>query len=464
MSTLPALLSTTACRIRALAAARVNRPPTARADPASAPPRLGAVAWFGNTIVAVFILGLGTWSVFAPLSSAAIASGIVAPETSRKTIQHLEGGIVKRILVRNGQRVSAGQVLITLDDTRPRTERAALWAQYWDARLRQARLLAEQRDSDRIALPADSLAIASQDRVVREILAGQRKILRTRLAVRRSEATIFRRRAAEIQDEIAGLTAQRTAIRDQRELLDREISAVLPLVNKKLERKSRLLQLQRQAAGLRGALGETDAQISQAGQNLNESQAQFLKFESDRQDEIAQRLRDTGTEALRLSERLRAVDDQLARTEIRAPLGGIVANLRVHTIGGVIGAGEPLLDLVPGKDRLVVTVHVRPDDINVVHPGLPARLHLLPYDQRRVPLLAGRVTYVSADRVAGQNGDEPYYEATIRLDAKQLAALKDVSLLPGMPVQAMIETGRSTAAVYALRPLIDSFGRAFRED
>jgi HlyD family secretion protein len=433
-------------------------------DPQTSSPRLGAIAWTGNCLVAFFVVGLGTWSVFAPLSSAAIASGVVEPETSRKTVQHLEGGIVRQILVKNGQKVLAGQTLIKLDDTKARSQRDGLWGQFWDARIREARLISEQTGSSEFVLPEDVEAAAGTDRVVQAILESQRKIFATRRTVKESQIVITRQRMGEIEQEIVGLRARKTAIHAQSEILRREIDAVTPLVQKKLERQSRLLELNREGAALDGQLGETEAQISQAGQNLNESRAEILKFENDWQDEIAQSLRDTENEVLQLGERMRATGDQLARTEIRAPLGGVVTNLRIHTKGGVIGAGEPLLDLVPGEDRLVVTVHVRPDDINVVHVGLPARVHLLPYDQRRVPLLAGRVEYVSADRLSGLDGDRPYYVATIRIDARQLAAMKDVLLLPGMPVQALIETGQSTVALYALRPLIDSFDRAFREN
>ena len=464
MVRLPARAVTIARRLKAAARAWPKRPPAAATQRGAGPCRLGAVAWTGNAIVAVFILGLGTWSVFAPLKSAALASGVVEPETSRKTIQHLEGGIVRTIAVRNGDRVSAGQVLVVLDDTGPRTARTALFEQYWDARLRQARLLAEQVDGDRIAVSDDRLAVALRDATVREILAGQQTIMDTRRAVRRSEATIYRRRADEIRAEISGLSAQRAAILEQRQILEREIAAVTPLVTKRLERRSRLLQLEREAAGLRGTLGEITAKLSQAAQNLDESHAQFLKLKSDRQDGIARDLRETGSEVLQLGERLSAADDRLARATIRAPLDGVVANLRIHTVGGVVGAGEPLLDILPERDRLVASVRIRPEDIDVVRTGLPARLHLLPYDQRRVPLLLGRVTYVSADRIAGPGEDKPYYAATIDVDAGQLAALKTMSLLPGMPVQAMIETGSGTVALYALKPLIDSFGRAFRED
>jgi HlyD family secretion protein len=161
---------------------------------------------------------------------------------------------------------------------------------------------------------------------------------------------------------------------------------------------------------------------------------------------------------------MQAVDDQLSRTEIRAPQDGVITDLRIHTAGGVVGAGEPLLDLVPKEDRLIVTARIRPEDINVVHIGLPTKLHLLPYDQRRVPLLSGTVVYVSADRLVDKQSGQSYYAATIRVSDEQLATMKDVKLVPGMPVQALIETGQSTVALYALRPVLDSFSRAFRED
>lgn len=426
--------------------------------------RLGTVAWTGNCLVGFFVLGLGIWSVFAPLSSAAIASGVVEPESSRKTVQHLEGGIVRAILVRNGDRVVAGQALVRLDDTQPRSERDALLAQYWDARIREARLRAEQDDSRDMAISQEIEAAAHDDAVVGAILGGQRKIFHTRYAVEQSQREILRQRIGEAEQQAIGLAARKTAIIAQMQFVRRETDAASVLVAKKLERQSRLLELGRETASLTGQLGETGAQILQAGQNLNESHAELLKFEGDRQEQIARELRETGDTVFRVGKRLQAVADQLARTEIRAPIDGTVANLRIHTREGVIGPGEPLLDLVPAQDRLVVTVHIKPTDINVVHVGLTARVHFLPYDQRRVPLVVGRVDYVSADRIVGSDGDKPYYAATISIDPANLALANGVSLISGMPVQALIETGQSTVAVYALRPLIDSFGRAFREN
>jgi len=235
-------------------------------------------------------------------------------------------------------------------------------------------------------------------------------------------------------------------------------------VKKGLERKTSVLNLAREKADLDGQLGETIAQMSRAYQVINEAQANLVKLESDRQNEIAKELRETENQLFLLSERYRAINDQLIRTDIKAPENGIVMDLRIHTTGGVIGAGEPLLDLVPQDGNMIVSAHVRPEDINLVRPGLNAQVHLLPYDQRRVPLLEGQVTYVSADRLIDKQTGQPYYAATIRVTDDELMQAGDVEMIPGMPVQALIETGESSVALYAVRPLLDSFHRAFREN
>ena len=433
-------------------------------EPATPAPRLRGVAWTGNLLVLFFLLGFGIWSVAAPLESAAIASGIVEPESSRKTIQHLEGGIVRQILVKNGDVVSSGQVLIRLDDIKPRTEGNRLSGQFWDAKARQARLLSEQAEKDHIVLSGEMQAAASTNPAIQAILAGQQKIFETRQGVAQSEIVVIQKKMAQIQEEIVGLQAQQTALSTRADIVRKEMDTITALVAKKLEKQSRLLDLMRESADIEGQRGEIAAQVARAEQAISEAQADLLKFESDRQNEIAQSLRDTESQVLQIGEQMRAADDQLSRAEIRAPQDGVITDLRIHTTGGVVGAGEPLLDLVPKEDRLIVTARIRPEDINVVHVGLPAKLHLLPYDQRRVPLLSGTVVYVSADRLVDKQSGQSYYAATIRVSDGQLAKMKDVTLVPGMPVQALIETGQSTVALYALRPVLDSFGRAFRED
>ena len=268
----------------------------------------------------------------------------------------------------------------------------------------------------------------------------------------------------QVQQEIIGLGAQKASLADRAEISRQELESAASLVTKGAERKGRIFILNREKADIEGQAGEVDAQISRAYQVISEAQGNLVKLQSDRLNEVAQGLRDTESQILQLSERLRAIDDQLARTEIRAPEDGVIMDLRIHTAGGVVGAGEPLVDLVPRDAPLVISAHVRPEDINLVRPGLEAQVHLLPYNQRRVPLLKGTVDYVSADRLVDKQTGQAYYAATIRVTDERLAKMHDVALVPGMPAQTLIETGKSSVAFYAIRPLLDSFNRAFRED
>ncbi|AYG60031.1 HlyD family type I secretion periplasmic adaptor subunit [Rhizobium jaguaris] len=435
-----------------------------RLAPASPMPVLRSVKRTGNLLICVFILGFGIWSALAPLKSAAVASGIVEPEFSRKTIQHLEGGIIRQILVRNGDAVTAGQVLIELDDTKSRSERDSIQGQLWDAEGMHARLLAEQSDSDQITFPPDLRALMNNNPAVNAIMSGQHRIFETRRQVMQSEIAITQEKMRQVQQEIIGLGAQKASLADRAEISRQEMESATSLVNKGAERKSRIFNLGREKADIDGQAGEVDAQISRAYQVIGEAQANLVKLQNDRQNEVALGLRDTESQILQLSERLREIDDQLSRTDIRAPEDGVIMDLHVHTAGGVVGAGEPLLDLVPREARLVITAHVRPEDINLVRPGLEAQVHLLPYNQRRVPLLRGTVDYVSADRLVDKQTGQAYYAATIRVTDERLAKMHDVALVPGMPAQALIETGKSSVAFYAIRPLLDSFNRAFRED
>ncbi|MBB3593771.1 HlyD family secretion protein [Rhizobium sp. BK529] len=432
--------------------------------PPSPMPVLSGVVWMGNLLLLVFVIGLGIWSVFAPLKSAAVASGVIEPETSRKTIQHLEGGIVRRILVKNGDAVMAGQIVIELDDTKSRAERDSIQGQLWDAEGSRARLFAEQTGADHVDYPDDLKAAMNTYPTVGAILTGQQKIFEARRRVMQAEIGITNEKIAQVRQEIVGLRAQKASLADRATISSQELDQVTELSAKGLEKKSRLLNLQREKADLDGQQGEVDAQISRAFQVISEAQADIAKLESDRLNEVAQGMRDTESQIMQLRERLRAIDDQLARTDIRAPEAGTIMNLRIHTTGGVIGAGEPLVDLLPRSDRLIVSVHVRPEDMNLVRAGLEAQVHLLPYNQRRVPLLKGRVEYVSADRLTDTQTGQPYFAATIRVTDERLAKMRDVELVAGMPAQTLIETGQSSVAFYAVRPLLDSFNRAFRED
>src|SRR6202158_3970246 len=434
----------------------------------SAPPALGdrlrGFTGTGNLLVCGFVVGLGAWSTFAPLESAAIAYGTVESESSRKTIQHLEGGIIGEILVADGDIVHAGQTLISLEDTKARAEVQSLQGQLWDAMAREARLQAEQRGDERVSFPAKLEMAQNESPSVAAVLAGQQSIFETRRQVFQSQAAVNREKRSQVDKEIEGLRAQESAASKRVEIVGEEAATVAILVSKGLERRPRLLSLEREKADIEGRRGEIVAQISRAEQVINESQATLLKLESDRQNEIAQSLREAQNQIFQIRERLRAAEDQLLRTAVKAPEDGVVTELRIHTPGGVIGAGAPLMDLVPRQDRLIVTARVRPEDIDVVRPGLSADVSLLPYNQRRIPRLKGTVVHVSADRLFHNSHTQPIYRAEVRVQDPRITEIDGVQIIPGMPTQVFIKTGRGTVALYALRPLLDSFNNAFRED
>ena len=426
--------------------------------------RLRGLTLTGNLLVGCFLLGLGTWSTFAPLESAAIAFGTVESESSRKTIQHLEGGIIREILVADGDLVHAGQTLISLEDTKASAEVESLKGQLWDALAREARLIAEQRGDERVSFPAELERANKESPSIADVLSGQQNIFETRRQVFQSQVAVNREKRLQVEKEIEGLRAQATAATKRIGIVRDEAATVATLVEKGLERRPRLLNLEREGADIEGRRGEITAQISRAEQVISESQTNLLKLEHDRRNEISQSLREVQNQIFQMRERLHAANDQLARTALKAPEDGVVTDLKVHTPGGVIGAGAPLMDLVPRQDRLVITARVRPEDIDVVRPGLEADVTLLPYNQRRVAPLHGTVTRVSADRLLDKRTDQPYYATKIRVEDPPAAGHDAIKIIPGMPAQVFIKTGRGTVALYALKPLLDSFNNAFRED
>ncbi|MGC1562579.1 MAG: HlyD family type I secretion periplasmic adaptor subunit, partial [Bradyrhizobium sp.] len=334
----------------------------------------------------------------------------------------------------------------------------------WDAIAREARLTAEQHGLKRVSFPQELETARKEDQLAASVLLGQENIFETRRQVFQSQIAVNREKNTQVEKEIEGLKAQAGAAARRVAIVRDEVATVAMLVEKGLERRPRLLNLEREAADIEGRRGEINAQISRAEQVISESHTSLLKLENDRQNEIALSLREAQNQIFQLRERLQGANDQLLRTAVRAPEDGVVTDLRIHTPGGVIGAGAPLLDLVPRQDRLIVTARVRPEDIDVVRPGLEADVTLLPYNQRRVPPLHGTVTHVSADRLLDKRTDQPYYATKIRVRDPQAAGVDGVRIIPGMPTQVFIKTGMGTVALYALKPLLDSFNRAFRED
>jgi HlyD family secretion protein len=425
------------------------------------------IQWLTATafgLVTVFIGGFGLWSVTAPLESAAIAIGSVEAETSRKTVQHLEGGIVARILVKDGDAVTMGQPLLQLDDTKARATAQALQGQLREAQAREARLRAERDGHDTILFPLSLRQTAERDPALAEMLGGQQRIFNSRRQLHQSQFAVLVQRQHQISRQMLGLRYQVSAAEKRAEIIKREMESIAPLVSRGVIAQPRKLALEREQAEIEGRRGQAQEEVARAEQGVGEVNAQILKLRSDREAEISLGLREVQALVFQLSERFQAAEDVLARTQVRAPEDGVVTDLRIRTPGGVVAEGQPLLDLVPKHDRLIVTAQVKPDDIDVVHSGLPAQVRLMPYKHRRVPPVEGTLTYVSADRMSDKTTERSYYTARIRLDEDSLSSLPGIEVMAGMPVEVLIKTGKFTAAGYMLRPVMDSFNRAFRED
>lgn len=426
-------------------------------------PRLRAPAIFALAVVLVAFGGFGGWAAVARLDSAAVAPGAVRVESHRKTVQHVDGGIVKRLLVREGDAVKAGGVLLELDDTQPRAALAIVRQQYALGLARQARLQAELAGRPDVAFPPE-LVKSAADPEVAVILATQRKQFQSRREADKGQVAIFERRIGELQQEIVARTAAVNSAVRQLALIEEEIAGVQTLIDKGLERKPRLLALQRAAADLAGRRSEETANIARARQSIAALQAQIADLANQRRSEVSNDIEATQKDLADLAERRVAALDLLKRMTVLAPQDGVVVALQVFTPGAVIRPGEPIMDIVPREDGLVVDARVSPGDIDTVRPGLPAQVRLLAYKQRRVPPVSARVEDVSADLLVDPRTGESYYSARIRLDAAELRALQGVDLYPGMPVEAFIVTGERTALAYLISPLADGLRRAFREE
>jgi HlyD family type I secretion membrane fusion protein len=437
------------------------------AAPASTPPVAAGVGvrgpvLIGFAIIVLFFGVFGGWAAVAPLQSAAIATGVVSVDSNRKTVQHLEGGIIDKILVRDGDTVKAGQVLITLDKTRPRATLDLLRGRLLASKALEARLIAERDGMAEIPFPDGMVQRAGETRVV-TAMAGQQSIFDGRRKTLRNQVAILGQRTAQYREEIIGLEGQIGAEDTQLGLIAGEVRDVKVLVDKGLARRPRLLALQRQAAEIVGARARNVAAIARAEQNIIESKLRVSELKTKLTNEAVQLLRDEQNNLFDLAERIRAAEDVLNRVEIRSPLNGAVVGLQVHTVGGVISPGASLMDIVPADDRLVIDARIDPADIDVVRAGLEAQVRLTALTQRNNVPMAGRVMWVSADRLIDKTTGMPYYRAKVELIGDIRKVLGDVVLYPGMQAEVMVVTGARTALDYFLRPLLDSFNRAFRD-
>jgi HlyD family secretion protein len=416
----------------------------------------------GLAVVVILAGGFGGWASTAEISGALIAPGSIVVESSVKKVQHPTGGVVGEVLARDGDLVKAGQVVVRLDDTVTKASLAivtktldGLWA-------RAARLEAEQRGLDTIAFPK-MLLDRADDPDVRNVMASESKLFEVRVNGRIGQKAQLRERITQLNEEIAGLTAQEKAKDREIALVEQELTGVRTLYDQHLVQMSRMTTLERDAARLNGERAQYIASRAQSKGKITETELQVIQVDKDMVSEVSKDLRETNDKIGEFVERKVTAEDQLRRVVIRAPQNGMVEQSTVHTVGGVITAGDAIMLIVPQADDLQVEAKVNPQDIDKLQIGQKTLLRLSAFNQRTTPELNGFVTRVSPDVTTDQRTGQSYYTIRVSMPPAEVARLGEVKLIPGMPVEAFVQTGDRTMLSYLIKPLHDQLMRAFRE-
>ncbi len=418
----------------------------------------------GSAAIVLLLGGVGAWSVGTEIAGAVVAQGRVKVESERQVVQHPDGGVVGEIIAREGDHVAAGDVLLRLDGTFQRSELAIVERQLAEIFARAARLRAE-RDGD--AAPefgeAPDFASIEADAIEGQI-AGQKALFAARRESFLQEGRQLGQQQRQIDRQIEGLASQLEGVRRQQVLIAKELGDLQSLLDKGLVQASRVLQLQREDANLLGEIGRLEATLAEAETRITALEIERLRLGDKRREDAISTLQDLKYQEIELEERRISLLERLDRLDVRAPVAGTVFGSRVFALQSVVGAGDPLMFIVPGDQPLEVAVRIDPTDIDQIHPGQDVALMFTTFDRRTTPEVSGRVMRVSADVDTDQATGAAFYEAIVLPDDAALAALDDVTLLPGMPVEAFMKTSDRTPLSYLTRPLTVYFDRALREN
>lgn len=414
----------------------------------------------GMMIVLVTFGLFGTWAALAPLGNAVYGSGVVMVQSYRKTVQHLEGGIVKELLVRDGDTVHKDDPLIVLDDSQLRAQFESTRNQLISTRAREARLRAERDELPSIP-PLDVGGVDSER--AKEAIEGEEQVFRTRKNSRLTEISVQRERIGQLKQQILGL---RDMIRTKVSLeksYSGEITELKDLLAQGFVDKQRLLEQERKLDMLKSEVADHESTITKTQLQISETELQIIQLNKNFSSEVAKELSDVQSKVFDLQETAAALEDRLSRVVIRAPEDGMVLDMKVHTIGGVVGAGTPLLDIVPESSELVVEAHVAITDIDRISIGKLTDVHFSAFNSATTPVIEGEVTRISADRLKDDAG-EPYYLVRVKLTEKGLKRLGDRKLQPGMPAEVLINAGERTMLQYLLKPASNVFIKSMIEE
>jgi HlyD family type I secretion membrane fusion protein len=422
---------------------------------------------FGVVVLGVSVLGFGVWGGTAPIAGAVVASGMFVATGQNKIIQHLEGGVIREIAVREGDRVEPNQILVHLDETAPRAELRRLELRQTRLKAMDTRLQAEMREQTEISFPPDIL-IDPKDPDATTIVDNQRLTFEARRRALESEIATIRDGISALQERINGSKIQVAGVHEQLRLLREEIEAKEHLLKSGFVRKPELLVLQRAYANLQGEVGRLQGEMGDARERIARANEQIAGVKKTAIKTAVEQLHEVRSELHDVRERIRAAKGVLDRVKITAPVKGVVVKLRYHTAGGVIEAGKNIMELLPLDAELIIEVRIRPQDIDSVKRGQNAMVRLTALSQRITPMIAAEVIYVSADALPDekkgtQQSQSDIYVARIKLDAAQASALQGFTPTPGMPADVFITTLERTFFEYLTKPIRDSMARAFRE-
>jgi len=423
----------------------------------------------GLTALAVFMAAFVGWGLTVPLDAGVFAPGVVTVSGERQTVQQREGGIVSEIDVREGDKVSAGQVVLRLAGAQLEASERAAADQVFDDEALEARLLAETSGRSSFAPPADFAGLTGQDRASADsAMQLQQREFTARAADLATQKAVLAQRERELADEVEGYRVQANATQRQVALIQQETTSLKDLLDRGLVPMTRMRSLQRDAAQLSGAAGQVDADIARTEEQIGETRLQISGLDRQRFADVSKEYGDAQTRLADSKPRLAALRDQLDRLTVRSPASGRVLGLAVVTVGGVVGPGQKLMDIVPSDEPLVVEARVQPNDVSELHPGLATEIRIPAFNDRRMPLLKGMVKDVSADTMTDERTGAAYYRMSVVVPPSQLSVIRQVrgasgGLRPGLPVEVVVPLRPRTALSYLLDPLRTMIWSSFRQ-
>lgn len=420
-------------------------------------------ALIGYCTVFLLLGGMASWAALTRINGAVVAGGIIEVASNRQVVQHLTGGVVGKIMVQEGDKVAAGDVLMRLDDAFDQSELAVIESQLFSLMGTAARLMAEQDEKTEIRFDPELIERAKSDPEVNEIIEGQTRLLQARRETRDKQIGQLTEKKKQIAKQNEGLDSRIGALDTQLKLISEELSAQNKLLKQSLTNASRVLQLQREEAEIIGTISQAKSSIAENAGKVAEIELAILNIDSSMREEATTSLRDIEAKIAELKENRTAKLETLSRMDITAPVPGIVLGLQVHALKSVIKPADPLLFIIPQENDLVIKTQISPTQIDQVHIGQVAHIRFGAFDHRTTPEIFGHVTKVAADVLQDQRTGATYYQAEIKPDAGEMAKLGDKQVIPGMPVETFIQTSERSPLEYLVKPLADYFNKAFRE-